>query len=328
MHIGMLTLRRTALLAGAAAGLLSGCQTAGSQFANPGVARGDGSTATVVTSPAFAQVAAGQNLVPVSHPTVMPGRIPMSAAGQPQMMLSSVPTFTGQPMVVGPAVMGSGGLVYPVAYVPAGSQPMMTTQVMSSSAGTVATSQPVMMSSVPVMPAAGTAGQPTLSVVHGPNGLQYVITEVVGPAPPASAATAAPAALPQPAPASVAPAPEAVAPAPAIEFPAEPPTFRAPPPTSIPLPPIPPAPTPLPATGPPEAAAPMAPAPLPPAVGAKPPTGAVLPASNVSGPSLGSFPPVPTVTLPPAPAAAKLPPATGVADDDIPPAPVFVPVPR
>jgi hypothetical protein len=333
MRIGMLTVRRRSLLAGAAAGLLCGCQSTGTQFATPGVARGDmmlGSPGQVVTSPAFAQIAAGQQIA---------ARMPTPAAGQP-MMMSAVPTYTGQPVIVGPPVMGSGGLVYPVAYVPASQLPAGTPTMMTSSsmaavpqampANTVVQSQPVMLSSVPVMPAAGTTGQPVITVVNGPNGPQYVITtEVMGSAPPAPPAASAPVvtvpAAPAPVPAP--PAPEVSTPAPIVEPSGDAPTFTAPPPASVPMPPIPPAPTPLPAgSSAGEPAAPKTPASLPPTVGVKPPNGPVLPAAHAAPPSLGSFPPVPTTT-PPA-TAPKLPPPTGVADEEIPAAPVFIPAPR
>jgi hypothetical protein len=329
MRIGMLTVRRRSLLAGAAAGLLCGCQSAGTQFATPGVARGDmaiGSSGQVVTSPAFAQIAAGQHIA---------ARSPMPACGQP-MVLSSVPAYTGQPVIVGPPVMGSGGLVYPVAYVPASQLPAGTPTVTPSAmaavpqampANTMVQSQPVMLSSVPVLPAAGTTGQPVVTVVNGPNGPQYVITtEVMGSAPPAPSPTPVVTVPVAPAPVPAAPVPEVTTPAPIVEPSGDPPTLTAPPPASVPLPPIPPAPTPLPAAGPSEPATPKTPAPLPPTVSSKPPNGPVLPTAHAAPPSLGSFPPVPA-TSPPA-AAPKLPPPTGVTDDEIPAAPVFIPAPR
>src|SRR5262249_53051214 len=126
MRIGMLTVRRRSLLAGAAAGLLCGCQHAGTQFATPGVARGDmllGGPGRVPPPPAFAQIPAGQQTA---------ARPPTAAPGQP-MMMSAVPSYTGQPVIVGPPVMGSGGLVYPVAYVPASQLPAGTPTMVTSS---------------------------------------------------------------------------------------------------------------------------------------------------------------------------------------------------
>jgi hypothetical protein len=306
---------RRALWAGAGVfAMLTGCQGAGTQLVQPGASREPvAMSGAMPTSPAFSQVAAGQSL-PMgmrSGGNVMP-----VAQGQPMVMMNNVPTYTGQPVVMNQPIManqplvGSGGMVYPVGYTPGGpapvGQPVMGGQVMQGPM----MSQPAMM-----MP----SGTPGLSVIQTPTGPQYVATPTeLTPtvAAPVQVPASVPAPIPGPAPA---PAPAPIpGPAPTYAAPAATPSFVAPPPAAIPAPA-------LPAGLPVEAPAFKAPDPLPPTVGAVPTPsagGAVLPAAASDGPRLGSFP------TPPAPTPSggvKLPPATGAIDDDIPPAPIFVP---
>src|SRR5262245_46246567 len=81
MRIRALKLKRVVFATGAlAAGLLAGCQVPGSQFAHPGVARGDMGAG----SPAFAQLQTGQ---PMANTTAMAGgrmMVPMNS-GMPMM---------------------------------------------------------------------------------------------------------------------------------------------------------------------------------------------------------------------------------------------------
>ena len=347
MRMRALRGRRMALAAAGllVAGALTGCRNGGAPFAYSGVARGDIGMAP--TSPAFAQVAAGQRMAadPKGHVTfvtsspVPAGSTEMMAPGTPLTMMS------GQPIV------GSGGVVYPVGYTQSGqiimAAPAMNMPVHHMSAPTMSMptpSGPTMPTvSAPAVtmptsvPTSGTSGQPMLLLIQGPNGPQYVIAEVLGAAPTA-AAPIIPAPTPA-APAPIIPPPTvmpAAAPAPAssgtpfpattpVTLPAIPnpepaatPTFDPPPPVNVSapmLPPIPPAPT---------DSGKKAPDRLPPGVNAKPPAGPVLPVVHAPEPMLGTFPAAPAKV--PAP-TTKLPSATGAVEGDIPPAPIFVPAP-
>jgi hypothetical protein len=286
--------RRRAVLTAAgllAAGALTGCQT-GPPYAYTGVARGDVGACPV--SPAFARVAAGQKLpadvkyIPGAPIVVIP-----SGPVTPAPDAHSITTATGTPLISAPMpsgqpLVGSGGVVYPAG----GAPQLQAVPPMSGQA---------------VVPLAlytpSSVGQQTILLVNGPNGPQYVIAEVMGsaPAPVPTGMPVMPASTAMPAP--------AVAPTIAVvpdQAPA--PTLNPPPPAAIPLPPM-PAPAVVPV-----AMGVKAPEP---AAGVKAPTGPILPASGVSGPNLDS---------PPAPfRAAKSPPAPGIEDEPIPPAPAFVP---
>jgi hypothetical protein len=343
-----------------AAGALTGCQS-GAPYAHTGVARGD--MGYVATSPAFAQVAAGHRLAadPKGAVTLLASS-PMSS-GQHELVAPG--THLAMTQMTGQPVVGSGGVVFPIGYVHAAGQVMMpgsttpgTSMSMpaSSSTMTMASPQPMMMSSHPmpaIPPAAGATGQQMLLLVQGPNGPQYLIAEVLGQpmmampapatapmvmpapgivpaaAPPAPSSPATPttgttpfaAAAPLPAPVVAPPAATPVLPelpptTPAPDT-APAPTFNPPPPTAIPLPPLPPPPAPD--------AGVKAPDPLPPGVSGKPPAGPVLPVKHAPEPSLGTFPTPPTPSPTP---SAKLPPATGAVEGDIPEAPIFLPVGR
>jgi hypothetical protein len=328
--MGKRFMRRSLAAAGVlTAGLLSGCQTGGANYAHTGVARGD-AAGSMPTSPAFAQINAGRNL-PMTPAT---GGMMMSSNGSMAAMPSNPMVASGQP------VMGSGGMVYPVSYSPTGptsmhngTMPIPTTVVQQMPTPTAA---PAMMSSGSAMPA-GTMiptpaaptgnGQQTLLLIQGPNGPQYVISEVISSTPlPAAGGTSV--AVPQPgtvittgpvtmsAPTETISAPQptsAPAPAPEPVAPAAP-TFAPPPPVNVPMPSMNP-------TAPPEISF-KAPATLPQTVSANKPTGPVLPVSGTTGPSLGSYPAAPTMTPTSGP---RLPAASGVSDDEIPAAPVFLP---
>ena len=315
------------LLAGGgllAAGLLSGCQGAGTQLVGTWGGRGDSTAApaTMPASPAFAQAAAGQGL-PAGSQVMMANR-----PGQPGMMP------VGQPIMTQQGFVGPGTLGYPVGYAPAAGMPQQMMMVPQP--------QPMMMSAPPMMagpvmssptptlswgtPTPGAT--PTVSIVQGPNGPQYVITEVFNSPPVGQPAFTV---VPTPTPAQVpipAPIPLPVQmPVPVVySTPPGNPTFNPPPPETIALP-TPPA---MPAPSPAPPAPILAPEVLPPTVSsAKPPTsGAVLPASSVTGPSLGAFPAVPMATPPTAGPKLPAPSKTATDDDFIPPAPVFVPVGR
>jgi hypothetical protein len=306
--------RRRAALAAAgllAAGALSGCQSGSAPYAYSGVARGD--VGLVPTSPAFAQVAAGQRFpadlkyVPGAPTTVIPSPRSVPADCQP--------------------VVGSGGVVYSASRSPgAGSGSMPGAATAPGSPGLMAASSTVALptvptvASVPAPAGAWTGGQQTILLVNGPNGPQYVIAEVLGSAPaPMPNTSVAPATTavtngPPAASAPPTPLPTVASVAPIDRAPA--PTFNPPPPPAIPMPP--PLPTPAPAVVPVEISR-KTPDPLPPAI--KSPPDPVLPVSAESGPSPDSSPPG---TFRP----AKLPKATAVTDDDIPPAPAFLPVPK
>lgn len=277
-----------------AAGLLTGCQT------TPQVIRGDGTTsAPMVNSPAFAQVAAGQHL-PVNGPGMVAGRAP------------------NQPLMAGQPVVGSGGAVYPVNYT---GQP---THGVPQPHMVAAPMQPM------PMPAPLTQPAPTgqiVGVVQTPTGPQYVYAEAPAPAPvtPIPAVTHTPPVMIG-APATVPMAPPMIAPAPAYAPPpSATPTFVAPPPTTIPLPVL-QAPPPTVTTTPAEVPSFKAPEMIPPSVGMKP-LGVTLPVPGSTNPALGSYPGVPVLQTPTTiQAGARLPvPAGKPVDDDIPDAPIFVP---
>jgi hypothetical protein len=248
-------------------------------------------------SPAFARVAAGQKMpadlkyIPGAPIVVIPSGPPTPAPDT-----HSIPTSTGTPLISGPMpsaqpLVGSGGVVYPAgAAMPGPSIPAM--------------SGPAVVPLALYTPSS--VGQQTILLVNGPNGPQYVIAEVMGSAPaPVPAMTGAPV---MPA-STVMPAP-AVPPTGAVvpdQAPA--PTLNPPPPAAIPVPPMPP--TPAPAVVP-VAMGVKAPETV---TGVKAPTGPILPAAGVSVPSLESPGPF---------RAAKAPPAPGIEDEPIPPAPAFV----
>jgi hypothetical protein len=307
-------LNRRGLCVGAgvlAASVLSGCQGTGTQFVPPGRETVTMSGA-MPTSPAFSQVAAGQTL-PVGARTG--GAMMPAPQGGQMVMMNNVPTYTGQPMVMNqPMVMsqpmvGSGGMVYPVGYTPGGPAPM-TQPIMSQS---MVGGQMQMMPQAPMMSQPGMmmpSGTPGLSIIQTPTGPQYVATPTEMTPTMAAPTMAAPTMA----------APTTAASPQNYTAPGGTPSFVAPPPGTIPAPA-------LPAGLPAEVPAVKAPEPLPPTVGALPATaagGAVLPAAATDGPRLGSFPTPPAPV--PAPAGGpKLPPATGPVEDDIPPAPIFVP---
>jgi hypothetical protein len=331
MRIRPLKLKRRAILAAGAlaVGVLGGCQMPGQQFAQPGVARGD----TGAVSPAFAQVNAGQRM---AQQTAMAGQMSMPMNSGMTMMQPSMTAMQPQMMASGQQMMGSGGMVHPVAYSASGPimmQPGSVTTpmpVMYPQQGMVSPVTPMQTGTVQSMPVSG--GQPTYVLVNGPNGPQYMLVEMMPQNIPASAPTptvatpvmmpSSPATLPVGAPVHAVPAGTIPAPEPA---PPAPPTFAAPPaPVSAPAAPAPAAVKPASSVS--MDPAPRVPDPLPTSVSSKPPAGPSLPAAEAPAPSLGSFP------APPAPMASsapKLPPASnGFADDDIPPAPVFLPAAR
>jgi hypothetical protein len=336
MLIRALKVRRRAFLAAGAfaAATLAGCQS-GQQFARPGVAHGD--TGPAANSPAFAQIEKGQNLAGGRMSAPMTNGM---AATSPGMTMPQYQMAAGQPM------MGSGGMVQPIAYSSAGpmpmqSMPMQSMPMQTMQMQTMPMMQPQMMYQQQTMPTV--AAQPTYMVVNGPNGPQYMLvppemmasmtpatapttpmmpmmpmmTTMVGtPAPTMSAVV--PVANPTPTMIPAAPPTGTIAAPEPMPSPPPAPTFTAPPMTSVPLPAMPALPTPADAT-------PKIPDPLPKSVSAKPPTGPALPTPEPAGPSLGSFQSAPTISGPP---AVKLPPARNAIDDDIPPAPSFLPPSR
>jgi hypothetical protein len=308
------------MFAGAVAVFGAGCQAGSTQFASPFGYRDTMTPSTVPASPAFAQVAAGQHL-PVGAMAQRPG---MMQGYQPQGMIAG-----------GPPIVGSGGMVYPVGYLPstsqpqmpmmAGHQPMMNhamqpmqqpmmQQTMQQPTMQQGQMHPQMMGSMPVHPhMAGmlpvqsqspAPSQPQVTVVQGPNGPQYVYTEVV------SSPTA-----PHGAGLPTAPAGNTT-------------TFEVPLPNTIPAPALPASATvPSPSFAPSESTSVRPPEMLPPLdpIGKAPTNGAMLPATvPVHSPALGTFPATPAsnATIP---VGAKLPAPKPATDDDIPPAPVFIP---
>src|SRR5262245_37749161 len=119
--------RRTLLAAGAlAAGALTGCTTTSPspQFSQPGVARGDSSK--ILGSPAFAQVAAGQQLPSstlVASRTIPSSGMTAGIASTPGIMSPGMAMPSYQTAMGSPQVLGSGGMVYPITYTSAGPAP-------------------------------------------------------------------------------------------------------------------------------------------------------------------------------------------------------------
>ena len=318
---------------------LTGCQSAGPQFASPWAARQydqpNAIAGMMPTSPAFSRVQAGQNL-PVmqqgmmTQQGMMPQQQMMAGPGYPQGMMPQQQMMAQQP------VMGSGGMVYPVGYQQGGqpmmagpgqvmpNQPMMNQQGMTyipqPGPATVYTPAAPVTQAPPVTP----APQPGVTVTQGPNGPITVTTEIFE-QPPTTPG--------QPGQVNFTPVMPAGQPAqvtmPAPSGPVMPagqpsslpaPTFNVPVPYTVPLPEAPN----LPSVGrPPEM--------LPNTVG-KTPTGPSLPGFNFNAPAgLGNYPAVPVghqqVAPPP---ALKLPPPGAPAgptapDDDISSAPIFLP---
>lgn len=310
------------ILAGAGLCLASmtGCQSAGTQFAGPWNAthpseQPNAMVGMMPSSPAFSRVQAGQNLPMMQsgmmQPQMMAGQGFQPGMMQPQMM-------TQQPMM-GQPIMGSGGMVYPVNYQP-GQQPMMSQpQQMMPQQGMTYIPQPqpsnpaiIYPPSNPVVQGAPNlpAPQPGVTVTQGPNGPITVTTEIID-QPPTGTNPGSPVTLP----------PTMVTPAglPAGGQPATlpPPTFNAPAPYTVPLPE---APNLAPVGRTPEL--------LPTGV-SKTPTGPTLPGLNPPA-GLGNYPAVPVGHQVIAPPPTKLPSPTGpaapaVPEDDIPAAPIFVP---
>ena len=313
------------ILAGAGLCLasLTGCQNAGTQFANPWASRPmeqpNAMAAMMPTSPAFSRVQAGQNL-PVMQSGMMPQQQMMVGQGYPQQgMMPQQQMMAQQPMMPQP-VMGSGGMVYPVGYQP-GQPPMMgqpqqqqmmpqqgMTYIPQPGPATVYTPNAPVTQAPPIMP----APQPGVSVTQGPNGPITVTTEVFEQPPPTTGGNS---------PASVSYPPSMVN-TPVGQPTAQPgspsaPTFIAPPPYTVPFPDAPN----LPPVG-------KTPELLPNTVG-KAPTGPALPGMNTPA-GLGNYPAVPVGHQTIVPPPAKLPTPTGPAapaspEDDIPAAPIFVP---
>ena len=316
MGIGALRLRRAALAAvGVAAGALAGCKSdCGSQYACHGVARGDmaPTSATSPTSPAFARVAAGQQMAR----TTVPGRM---IGDETVVMTQSTPVFTPQTSTASSTpITGSGGMVYPLNYAPAAG-PAMLPPTMTVPAPQMMTHQTMMMPMQQQMMHPGhhpgSTGQQSLLLINGPHGPQYLIAEVLGqvqmqptapvmtaPVSYAPAAAAPTIVMPAPQPEASTPPPAAnVAPAsapvsPPASPPAAAPSLVAPPPASVPMPAMPPIPGPVDTSM-------KTPGSLPTEVSSKAPSGPVLPAADVSAPSYPVPPVASTVSGP------KLPPA-------------------
>ena len=359
--MGTRLLRRRGLAAAGvlAAGVLSGCHSP-DQFLHAGVARGD----LVGSSPAMPAVRPPVDRSLAAGPGA--GGM-MVVAGDPAQPMNTVAMPATQVADSGP-VMNAGEVVSPMAPAPvqmapvppatvqagatlpamtmpvqtAAMPPMPVQAITVQATGLSSTMQQAAIPGTPVTttmalptaPARGT-GTPILMLIQGPNGPQYVITEVLSvvplPSPTATPApTPAPMSMPAPAPitmstqfrpAPVMPAAAAMpepGPAPAVTPVALPsaepptavrpapdpmPTLTAPPPASVPMPDLPPSPIGM-----------KTPDPLPRTVSLKPPTGPALPPSGTDGPAVTQA------------GGPKLPPTTGAIDDDIPAAPVFLPV--
>jgi hypothetical protein len=298
MSILVLSRRTRTALASAgflAAGFLTGCQ------GGPQIMRGDGTnnvqpiTTPMVNSPAFAQVAAGQNL-----PT-----------GNTQLMANRMPN---QPLVAGQPVLGSGGAVYPVNG--SAPQPNMV----------AGPQNPIVMQPAPIVqapPQAQGMGQ-IVGVMQTPNGPQYVYAETPAPVPTSPIVTNTPPVTIAPPPIIATEQPALTAP-PSYNVPTGPPTFVAPPPTTITVPVLnTAAPTTPPSFAPSETSY-RAPELLPSTVTMRP-AGVTLPSNTPANPPLGSFPGAPV--SPKAPVlqtGVKLPAIGRPVDDDIPDAPSFIP---
>lgn len=289
------------------AGLLTGCQGSGVQ-----VIRGDGTglppQASNVNTPAFAQVAAGQNLPTGTNP----------------MVVNRMPT---QPLVAGQPVVGSGGAVYPLQGAP--HQPMMVAQpqpmLMQPPQQHMMVAQPQPQPQ-PTMVQGQPYGQP-IGIVQTPTGPQYVYAEAPTPGMPVQGAPTSPIVANTP-PTTIAPpsgVPSVPTPAtnvPSYTAPVGHPTFVAPPPTTIPMPNLHiPNPT-MPAGAnyaPSETSGARAPEPLPPTVTVKP-IGVALPNTQPLNPALGGYPTAPALVPT---GGVKLPTPTRAVDDEIPDAPIF-----
>lgn len=364
--MGTRLLRRGLAAAGVlAAGVLTGCHSP-NQFLHTGVARGDSagsglSTSMVVRPPVERTLAAtpgaGGMMVasadPVQPVTTMPGTpvadfAPITNGGDVVFQSGSATPTAPAPMPPAPPVTVQVGATLPPPTMPVqpGAIPPMPVQAITVQAtGVTPATQQAAIPGTPVtttmaMPAApvhGT-GTPILMLIQGPNGPQYVITEVLSVVPlPSPTATPAPIPAPMPIPAS-APAAPMTASAPVRPTPVMPAAAAMPEPgpapvvTPVALPPaepgspVKPAPDPMPTlTAPPPAAIPT-PTPSTSPIGMKSPDS--LPKTVSLKPSGGpELPPMGTdgsaVTQAPGP---KLPPTTGPMEDDIPSAPVFLPV--
>jgi len=323
------------MLAGAGLCLasLTGCQNAGTQFANPWAARPmeqpNAMVGMMPASPAFSRVQAGQNL-PLTQPGMMqPGMMPqqqvMAGQGYPQQGMMPQQQMMTQQMMPQP-VMGSGGMVYPVGYQPG--QPMMgqpqqqmmpqqgMTYVPQPGPATVYTPNAPVTQAPPIMPAPQPAPQAGVSVTQGPNGPITVTTEIFEQPPPATGANA-PATVSYPPSMTGTPVMQPGVQLGTQSSPSSAPTFIAPPPYTVPLPEAPN----LQPVG-------RAPELLPNTVG-KTPTGPALPGLNQPA-GLGNYPAVPVGHQTVVPPPTKLPTPTGPAapaapEDEIPSAPIFVP---
>jgi hypothetical protein len=316
MQIRAKRLRRAAMAAGAvAAAGLAGCQSAGTHFAQGGVARGE----TYANSSAVAQKQSSQQMM--IAPGTASGQT-MMTAGQPGMMIPGQPLPANQTMMMsGPPMVGSGGTVYPVNYTPAAGPQMM--QVMPTNFTPPTMPGPAMMqtqqqvtATLPVTP--GAIGQPTIMLVNGPNGPQYVITEMVSqspaptgaqmiPAPTMAASTTFTPAMPapvmpaptmptMPAPAMPAPImPAATTPAPVVSAPSALPAPITPVMTPTAFSDVAPAPLPTP-TPTPIASPSPAPTPMPPPIVPAP---APAPAPTFTPPAPINVPTPPMPALPP-----------------------------
>ncbi len=165
-------------------------------------------------------------------------------------------------------------------------------------------------------------GQATIGIINGPNGPQYVILD--GMPGTISMPASSPVIPVSPPPIVSTPtltAPQNV-PAPIVEAnyspPTGQPTFSPPAPASVPIPAMPQ----LPGAVEPPKLPEFAPA------GALPksPSGPTLPAASDNKAGLGAYPTPPMAAPNSAPMLPKLPPATGPVEDDIPAAPIFLPV--
>jgi hypothetical protein len=351
--MGKRLLRRRGLAAAGvlAAGVFTGCQSP-NQFIHTGVARGD----LAGSSPAFSAAPRMPAERILSATPGAGGMMVVSADPAQPMTVTSVPA--NQVVDSAPLMTNSGDVVSqpgsptPAAATPVTPAPAMTVQAgatlppMSMAAqtmavppmpvqaitvhatGMTATMQQAAIPGTPVtttmaMPATpihGT-GTPILMLIQGPNGPQYVITEVLSVVPlPAPTATPAPIPAPMPAPVSPVTMSAPVRPSPVMPASATmPEPGPAPAVMPVALPPVEPgspvkaAPDPMPTlTAPPPAMIP--PPSLPPTVSMKPSTGPALPSMEASGAAVTQA------------GGPKLPPAAGAMDDDIPAAPVFLPV--
>lgn len=345
-----------------AAGVVSGCQSH-VHFLHPGVARGE-RMGTRPTTEAVTGTAVGRP-APVN-----PATSGMAVSGEfvHPVMNAAMPTgpgTEGAPADAGATVTPAGFTPGTAMSVQTASVPPMPVQSMTvQPASAVPPYMPAtaihgipvtMTTGTPTMPAPGTPSTPTLMLIQGPNGPQYVITEVYSvvplptPGAPQPPMMLMPAPMPTPAPAAPTPPPAPMAmaapsaPAPMVVAPSAPVI-----PASAPMPELAPAPPVAPVAIPPaEPATPVTPAPpptpapipdpVPPAAPtfSAPPPATIPPPSPTGGVGMKSPDPLPrTVSMKPAggdsavttAGGPKLPPAGAAIDDDIPAAPVFLPV--